>query len=218
MIVETAIKAPADLKLRTDRVGEQLSYLSDAREGETLDFVYRKQYGEQNVRRVLVVKVNDEGIEGLDETRDGEWRRFLNDKAESIDIIEPFVEQNDENEGPSNEVFVRFDEALERLGQSLDGDTLANLYLAHAATEGESARYDAVRGGVVVTLPQPKNEILKVERNSSVTFKNTKGETFVQYLYDDGTVGVYDREGGVDNVNVKAEQLAQLLSAFMARR
>lgn len=214
-----AVKSP--VKLNRERVGDTLARLSDARVGETVNFIYKKdRWGDAEERNVLVVKVNSEGIEGLDEHRGAEYRKFLNDKAEAIDIVEPFAEDSDEPEVSENEVFVRFDEALERLGQSLDGDKLAELYLQHVATEGESARYDAVRGGVVITLPTPQNEVGSVHLSNSssrIELKNKRKETFTQYIYDDATMGVVDSAARIDEHPVKPERLAELLNAFLTR-
>ena len=204
------VKSPVPLK--RERVGQELCCLTDANIGETIDFVYNKD-GRTEVRTVLVVKKNSDGIEGLDEQRNGEWRHFLNSKASTVDIVEPFAE---ENVSPSNEVFVRFDEAMERLGQSLSGELLAELYLKHVALEGKSAAYDANRGVVVVTLPVVENRISAVRRDSDVSYKNKRGEVLTQYIYAGGKIGVFCQSTGVSNEDVSPDEFARILTEFLA--
>lgn len=219
MATAVAVKAPAGVKLDRSRVNGELDSLSDARVGETLDFVYTRGSNPYSTRRVLVCRVNHgKGVEGIDQERDGEWRNFLDEYAENIDIVEPFAEENVESVNPSNEVRVRFDEASERLANSITGEKLAELYLQYVATEGESARYDADSGEVVVTLPAPQNSVYKVAGNSSVQFRNKRGDVLTQYLYDDGRIGVDAYENGrlsIDDDNISPEDFAVTLTRFL---
>ncbi len=208
-----SFQAPAGMKLNRERVGEGISDLSDAKVGETLDFKYYRGSNPGETRTVLVCKVDADGIQGIDQGRDGQWRHFLDEHADYIDVVEPFAEEAEEAVTPTNEVRIRFDEAGDRLVQSLDGEKLAQLYLQYCATEGESAKFDNVTGEVVITLPVPKNKVKDVGEDSHVTYSNKRGETLTQRIYADGTIGVC--AGSYNEGDVSPEDFAVLLTRFL---
>lgn len=213
MATAVVVQAPAGVKLDRSRVGTELSRLSDARIGETLDFQYFGGSYPGSIRTVLVVKRDSNGIQGLDAARNGEWRHFTNDNAENVDVVEPFAEESADE---SNVVYVSFADAQDRLIQSLPGEKLAELYLQYVATEGESASYDGLRGLVKIQLPKPTNTLTTDSGN--VNFTNKRGDSLVQYVYDDGRIGVDVVEGGrltVTNTNVAPDEFAVLLTRFL---
>lgn len=148
-----AIAKPNDVKLRIDRVGRKLNYLGEAEEGETVNFFY---YGgsENAGRTVLVQRLNDEGIEGITLERNGEWRRYADDKARNIKVVSPFV-----MEEPINSI--RFDKAFEALQSAIPTDELVKLYAKYIVGEqsGMEVAYDEQSGNLVVSKPQAKLEV-----------------------------------------------------------
>ena len=154
----THVGVPVGLTLRVDRVGETVTYGEDIVPGETVRFDY--DGGSGGERNVLVVKVDDEGFEGLTLERDGDYRRYLDEKITGFDailIVEPFVHAISpagvDAVVSGNEKRVRFDEAGEALLASLSGEQLAQLYSEHVALIGKGAHFDADSGEVVVKLP-----------------------------------------------------------------
>jgi hypothetical protein len=227
---DVKLDLPAGLKLDLRREGEGLDYLSDARIGETVNFIYNGGSDPGGTRTVLVQHRDRDGVAGMTKERDGEYRRYDSGKAEEIDVVEPFVEYGDSDlvtddvaksdavvASVDNVVVVRFDDAGDRLLQAIDGETLAKLYLEHVAREAESATFDANTGNVVVKLKPKANKVVKMEGDSRVYFENKRGERFTQYVHSEGKLGYEDSGTGEDEYDVTPEQLSAALVAFLSR-
>lgn len=215
----THVNVPAGLTLKVDRVGQVVTYGDEVVPGETVRFDYYGGSGEGE-RNVLVVKVDSDGLEGLTLERDGEYRRYADDKISvrsDITIVEPFVHAISpagvDAVVSGNEKRIRFDEAGEALLASLTGEQLAELYDKHVALIGEGARFDSDSGEVVVKLPEVKSKF--EVRSEYFTIQNKKGENLMVFLYP------YSQEiglnvGDLDDESVTPEVLRDELVKFLA--
>lgn len=208
---------PDNMVLKVDRVGQSYIYGDDIVPGETVRFDYDGG-SESGTRTVLVVKVDNDGLEGLTLERDGGYRRYLNVNIGSrIDIVQPFIAQNPVSTG--NVKRVRFDDAGTALLASLSGEKLAELYGQYVALEGVGTEFDPQTGEVVVQLPEPvKSRFVTVRgKTRDLEIQNKDGKIFALYLYKDtGKVGFYNEVTGENNSNCTPEELRDSLVKFLA--
>lgn len=204
-------------EVKQNRVGEFLSCESELAIGETVQFWYEGG-SERGYRTVLVVKQDDESLEGPTNERNGEYRRYLREQiGSSFMIVNPFEPYASQKSAPAgNTLRVQFPEAGEKLLASLTGEQLAELYAKYVAVEGDGATYDANSGEVVVMLPAPQNKILSVG-SDLLTLQNKNGEAFYLWFYpESGQIGVSNDTTGTDNAEATPEVLRDELVKFLA--
>lgn len=167
----TVIAKPQDIHLDVSRVGQQLTYLEDAQVGETIQFHYTGGSG-PGLRTVLVQKVDSraEVIEGITLERDGQYRRYSDNEATQIYVVQPFVsdEQPTAVVVPSvqpavNSQLVRFDAARDAIAAKLTAEQITELYAKYIVGDDATVSYDANTGSVVVT---PKPAVITVAPNA----------------------------------------------------
>jgi len=207
------IALPDDLEVKSDRVGQSFVYADSAKVGETVRFNYTGG-SEVGPRTVLVVKVDDQGLEGLTLERDGGYRRYDDSSIDGrITVVAPFVGTSS---GSTTERRVRFDDAGVALLASLTGEQLAELYGQYVSTEGVGTKYDANTGEVVVELPEPSTSVKAVDNELRIV--NKAGKTLTIYLYTNigNEVGLHNDDNGYDNTRCTAEDIRDQLVEFLA--
>lgn len=209
------IVLPDNLELRTDRVGNYVTYGDEVRVGETVRFTYSGG-SEVGPRTVLVVKVDNNGLEGLTLERDGGYRRYDDGQINGdIQIVEPFINSH---VGSTSEKRVRFDDAGIALLASLSGEQLAELYGKYVSVDGVGTEFDGSTGEVVVKLPEPSNSMKAIvgEGDYRIEVVNTSGEKLDLFLYENGQLGIYNSQNGFNEGEVTVEQLRDQLVEFLA--
>lgn len=124
----------------TERVGETISYLEHAAIGETIQFTYENQRGEESLRNVLVTEVNEDEEYILAWDYDKEDYRRFNDSNRYglIHIVEPVEDETLIEK-------VRFDTAM----ASVTTDELVAVY--QARNPDYLVEYDEETGSIVVS-------------------------------------------------------------------
>lgn len=161
-------------------VGTDLSYLDDAKVGDTIRFYYGAG-SEPGYRTVRVLKVDSGAVEGptLERDPNDNYRRYSDEHASDITVVAQFALPGDAVEvvtpevGADNTLRVRFDDAGTKLLASLTGEQLAELYAKHVMVVGESAKFDEQTGEVVVKLPEPpklEEQAMNDHQGSILTF------------------------------------------------
>ncbi len=216
MNATVSIPCPDGVILGVSRVGALLVYPADINKGETVEFYYAHG-SHHGTRTVLVLKSDDNGIEGINLERDGEYRKYSDEYvSDYYKVVKPFVQVE---LASTSEKRIRFDDALEALRASLSGEQLAELYSKHVALLGDGASFDAQTGEVVVKLPVPKeNTFLRIGADNdsqSLVIENKHGQTFHLFVYGKlNTVGI--TAPGFNNTKVTPDELRDQLVKFLA--